>query len=238
MQARLSFDIGSVDKREVLRYMGYRGQAFDESLDGRIDQGIAHAIDVSRPCGCIRIFDVAGRDADAQGRPRVLLEGTALELVGSSIARHLDGAIAVGVMAVTLSMANERELKRMSLSGDALDHVIFDAASTTLVERAADAAEAALIAGGLDRGLHANGRFSPGYGDLPLETQTPLLAALDAQRLLGISLSPALLMTPTKSVTAVLGLFEDVQPGGHHDCARCHCRDFCALPAEGRTCHE
>ena len=49
-------------------------------------------------------------------------------------------------------------------------------------------------------------RFSPGYGDLPLETQGPLLQLLEAERLLGVGLTDSLLMTPTKSVTAFVGL--------------------------------
>ena len=47
----------------------------------------------------------------------------------------------VGVLAVTIGMGVERELKRLSLT-DHLGQVLFDAAATTMVERAADAAEA------------------------------------------------------------------------------------------------
>lgn len=49
-------------------------------------------------------------------------------------------------------------------------------------------------------------RFSPGYGDLPLALQKDLLAALDAGKLLGITLNDSLLMMPTKSVTAIAGI--------------------------------
>ncbi len=49
-------------------------------------------------------------------------------------------------------------------------------------------------------------RFSPGYGDLPLALQTEIFAALDCPRKIGVTLSDSLLMTPTKSVTALVGL--------------------------------
>lgn len=49
-------------------------------------------------------------------------------------------------------------------------------------------------------------RFSPGYGDLPLASQRELLPLLDAERTLGITLGEALLMSPTKSVTAIAGI--------------------------------
>ena len=117
-----------------------------------------------------------------------------------------------------------------------MGQVILDAAGSALVEQAADAAEASVVAAASERGLFCGTRFSPGYGDLPLETQTTLLAALDAQRSLGITLSPDLLMAPTKSVTAVIGLFGDPRDGAHQSCGSCSCRDACPLRRSGRTC--
>ena len=60
--------------------------------------------------------------------------------------------------------------------------------------------------------------------------------ALDAQRALGITLSRELLMSPTKSVTAVVGLFEQPRGTAHASCAGCPCRDFCVLLRSGSTC--
>ncbi len=45
-------------------------------------------------------------------------------------------------------------------------------------------------------------RFSPGYGDLTLETQVDIFKILMPEKTLGVTLSQSLLMTPTKSVTA------------------------------------
>ena len=225
--------ITSMDRGEVLRYMGYRGQGLDAELGLRIDEAMAHCLEVSRPRAAVAVFEVAGRMDGVV--PEVSLTGTSLTLRGSSIARHLDGAAAVGVMAVTLGMGNERELHRLSLV-DPVGHVLLDAASTTLVERAADAAEALLVSAAAARGLHCNFRFSPGYGDLPMDTQPTLLATLGASRL-GITLSPTYLMTPTKSVTALVGMFDTPQTGAHASCADCLCADFCTIRGTGTTCH-
>ena len=51
-------------------------------------------------------------------------------------------------------------------------------------------------------------RYSPGYGDLPLETQTAVFKALDCERTIGVTLTESLLMRPSKSVTAVIGMKE------------------------------
>ena len=50
-------------------------------------------------------------------------------------------------------------------------------------------------------------RRSPGYGDLPLELSRTVLDALDATKRLGVSLTDANLLVPSKSVTAIC-LFE------------------------------
>ena len=49
-------------------------------------------------------------------------------------------------------------------------------------------------------------RYSPGYGDLPLEVQKDVFKLLEAPKRIGISLNESMLMTPTKSVTAFIGI--------------------------------
>ena len=49
-------------------------------------------------------------------------------------------------------------------------------------------------------------RFSPGYGDLSLELQRDIFRLLDCQRQIGVTLGDSLLMSPSKSVTAIIGV--------------------------------
>ena len=229
--AREDYEILSVDRFEVLRYLGFRGQAVSDELDRRLDELVARAIAVARPRGALRSFRVARRGGDL-----VELEGTTLSLRGRDIARHLSDAVEVVVFAVTLGAGTERELSFLSAT-DSLAQVVVDSASSTLVERAADAANARAVAYGAERGLHASSRFSPGYGDMPLESQPEFLAATDATRRLGITLTDSNLMIPTKSVTAVVGLHSTPQPGARSVCSVCQFREFCSLRESGRTCH-
>ncbi|SEH37500.1 MULTISPECIES: vitamin B12 dependent-methionine synthase activation domain-containing protein [Atopobiaceae] len=229
-----SYEIDLVDRTEVLRYLGYRGQDVTPELDARLDEEIDHCIRTSRPQASLRVFDVESRSQREDGTHVVHLAGSPLELAGESMREHLDSAVKVGAFAVTIGMGVERELRRLSLTNH-LDQLLFDAAATALVERAADAAEASLIARAHEFGLFTNYRFSPGYGDLPMETQPPLLRELGGERL-GITLSPTLLMTPTKSVTAVVGMFEQRQSSTRASCAHCPCHDFCKIRPTGRTC--
>jgi len=49
-------------------------------------------------------------------------------------------------------------------------------------------------------------RFSPGFGDLSLELQRDFARILDMDKKLGIKVGENLLMSPTKSVTAIIGV--------------------------------
>ena len=207
-----SLELTQLPKREVLRYMGYRGQEYTSELDTIVDSACGHCLELARPKASWLAFDVTEISLDGD-TPHVRMDGTTFELPGHSIARYLDGAVSVVLMAVTVGMDLERELRLTSVT-DPVFGIALDAAATAAVEEAADILSAHISTWAAHQGLRAGGRFSPGYGDLPLDVQPQLLSVLDAQRRLGITLSQSLLMTPTKSITAVTGLFgaqRDVQ---------------------------
>lgn len=52
-------------------------------------------------------------------------------------------------------------------------------------------------------------RFSPGYGDFPLEFQKDIFNLLSPNKRIGLTLNNSLLMSPTKSVTAVVGIVDE-----------------------------
>lgn len=75
-------------------------------------------------------------------------------------------------------------------------------------------------------GLFITRRFSPGYGDLPLETQREMFALLDCNRKIGVSLNESLLMSPSKSVTAIIGIKQGkCENVSEHKCADCNKAD-------------
>ena len=128
-----SYAIDSVDRAEVLRYLGYAGQEMTQELEGRINGGVERCLSIGAPRGVWRLFEVEGRGTKEDGTPIVRLSGTSLELLGRSMQEHMDGAVAVGVMAVTVGMGVERELRRLSLT-DRVGQVVFDAALTAILD--------------------------------------------------------------------------------------------------------
>lgn len=240
LPAAEDYRIASVDEAEVLRYLGGpRAVAGDGALARRVRAACDRALALARPRGALRSFPLApAGDDGALG-----LTGARLRLPGEDVARHLAGCTEAVLLVVTLGADVDRELSLLGAT-DPVGQVVLDAAATALAERAADAATARVVAHAAARGLGATGRFSPGYGDLPLSCQADLLAAVDALRLLGVGLTASGLMVPTKSVSAVVGVGPGVRPdpalGGDSRrgaCGVCQLRDFCSLRRSGGTCH-
>lgn len=126
-----------------------------------------------------------------------------------SLYRNLSGCREAFLFAVTLGMGVERLLTKLALLSGG-EHFITDALASGAAEAACDAAEVKL------RGsLRCKPRFSPGYGDLSLEIQAGMLDILQAQKWLGITLSDSLLMSPMKSITAIMGVCEDESERGN-----------------------
>jgi hypothetical protein len=218
-----------VDRTEALRYLGYAGQEVDAAFDARLDGVIERCEQVSNPGWMYRVFPVV------EEQDGLHLMGTTLVLQGSDIRKHLQGARECAVMAATAGLGNERELQRLSqLNG--LDGMMFDAASSALVEAVADACNAAIVAEGRSGGLYAKWRFSPGYGDFPLDIQPAVVRVLEADRRIGITVTESLLLLPSKSITAFVGLFDNPQDD-KRSCANCSFAPYCNLKEKGTPCY-
>lgn len=122
-----------------------------------------------------------------------------IEIHSRDLIKNLSGARSAYLMAVTLGCEVDRYLMRLGILSGA-ERFIVDGYASALVEALCDLAEAELFG---DE-PHCK-RFSPGYGDLPIDVQGEILAALSAENLLGITLTEKKMMIPVKSVTAIIG---------------------------------
>lgn len=138
----------------------------------------------------------------------VAADGDTLTLGGFSVAsaalsRVLSECTRAVLLTVTLGRGSERFLRgRAAISPS--EHFLADAVADAMVEAAADEAERCIF-GGAEHTL----RFSPGYSDLPLEFVSRIVEMTDAERLLGVTLSRTYLATPSKTVTAIIGIKGD-----------------------------
>ncbi len=215
-----------LDRSAALRYLGAGGGA---ARSGRAPgEALAPLLDYAEA--------VLRREAC----PRALwarLPRTQLAplLRGDDIERHLAGCEECAVFACTLGARVDAAQRAANVS-DMARGMALDALSSALAEQIADAAEAAFRTAVEGEGLFLTGRFSPGYGDYPIEVQNELIRVIDAPRAIGLCATPSHLLAPRKSVTAVLGVADHPVTGRRAGCAHCALRETCAYRKEGKTC--
>ncbi len=114
-----------------------------------------------------------------------------------SLKTFLSGDCNVYVFAATLGIGADRLITKYS-SAFPSKAVIIDGCATTGIESFCDYLCSDVF------GVKCSERFSPGYGDLPLEMQTQILSILSSSLNIGLSMTDSMLLTPTKSVTAIV----------------------------------
>lgn len=112
----------------------------------------------------------------------------------------LRGCESAILVAVTTGIDVDRLLNKYAVTS-ASRHFITDAVGSAAAETFCDYVDEMLR-----KNPQKPHRFSPGYGDLPLEIQPQLLNMLNASKNAGITINSSLLMTPVKSITAIMGV--------------------------------
>lgn len=183
-----TYDAPPVSRREVLRYFGAKAE----------DGTAAELFDsVLEETARDKVFSY--RVAYAAVEPDELRA-----LVGQSsdtLEKYIDGCRAAVIFAATVGFGIDRLISKYS-SVSPVRALMLEAYGAERVEALCDLLQADLVrdCGGL------RSRISAGYGDLPLSMQRSLVKRLDLGRRLGIALNESLLMSPSKSVTGIIGL--------------------------------
>lgn len=182
--------------------LGYRKSTTVLSTQQRekLDRTIAEGFSLCQAAGCWRRIAITGKKRDEI----VLQDGPVLR--SSSLAALLAHSSAVIFMASTVGPAIVHAASDAIARGDGATAVIYDAVGG----QSADAAMNWIndfVGSQLRRRaekLTAH-RFSPGFGDFPLENQNVMYSLLDLSRL-NIQLTSRYMLIPEKSVTAVAGV--------------------------------
>lgn len=235
---------------EPLRYLGVRGEP-DPALLAELSTVADKLTRSVTPRWLWRVFPLISREKG------LTLEGSGLALTGTLAERMLADCSQAVLLACTLGAGFEA-LLRAEQARNMARAAILDACGSAWVESGCDEAQKEIAA--RFPGLYLTDRFSPGYGDLPLSLQRDICTVLDASRRLGVQVTDSLLMNPSKSVTAVIGLSElpravvrppdrslgrspndDPQPGGLpaariRGCGFCSLKSNCQYRKEGKTC--
>ena len=218
----------SIPVKEVRRYWGYYGPVTDPEADTLISEAIGHYEKESEPRSVYRTFPVSVED-DLIHIGDDVLESKAL-------ARNLKGCSEAVLFAATIGPACDRLVKRAEIKSSALA-ACYQATGAAAVEAYCDMLNDKITEEARSRGLYSRPRFSPGYGDLNIESQKIWFRLLDITKKTGISLTDSYLMVPTKSVTAIIGLSSNDLPCIRQGCESCNMSSTCEFSRE-RNSHD
>ena len=181
-------------REEAIRYLGYKKVTPDENVLNIIGECETELLNAVQARACYARTDVKflGEDVVDIGFG---------EVHSRNLYKHLQGCHSVILFAATIGIGVDRLIAKYNRINPAKG-VIMDALGSSAIENWCDIVNEELVK---KEPKHCS-RFSAGYGDFSLEHQKSFLCCLDAARKLNITLSDSLLMTPSKSVTAVIGL--------------------------------
>ncbi len=207
---------------EVIRYLGYRKVQPEEDILRKIGEAEALLKERIRPrTTALRLSVMVWDDANVQ------IGG--MEAESRGLCRNLQGCREAYLMAATLGPEADILVRRAMVRSPA-DGAVMQAAQAAMIEAVCDAFQEELRQKAEAEGLVLRPRFSPGYGDFALEHQRDFERLLHMSSAIGVTLTESLLMVPTKSVTAVIGL-SPVHTEEVHDCSACMARG-CAFRRE------
>lgn len=227
-----------VNRREILRYMRCTdaGDTFDDLLDACLAELLPQLVykvcwrvsEVTRTvptrenppqaCDCLQ--------ASTQPLGETLLHLGFMQTDSQGLCRNLQGCDKVILFAATVGLAPDRLIARYGRLSPT-KALCMQAIGAERIESLCDAFCDELAADYAAEGYQLRPRFSPGYGDFPLDAQKAFFQALDCHRKIGLSLNDSLLMSPSKSVTALIGLLPqavqtaDAEARPHAGCASC-----------------
>ncbi len=189
-----SYDAPPLDEREVFRYAGCRGE--DDTARELFDACRAEIAEKLTYRVCFLPLDV--RVADD------FCDFGAFGVTSANLARNLDGCAKAVAFAATIGVGIDRLIAKYSVLSPA-KALMIDAIGTERIEALCDQFCCDVEK---EYRLSAKPRFSPGYGDLNLSFQNEIFSVLNCRKHIGLSISDSLMMSPSKSVTAIVGLCE------------------------------
>ncbi len=184
-----------INRREILRYMQAKGG--DGAIDALIDRGLALVADKLCYRVCFTEFSVSKRDG--------VLDLGFTVTDSRDLEKCLDGCDKIILFAATVGVELDRLILRYGRLEPSMA-LCLQAIGSERAEALCDAFCADMAKEYSKKGNTLRPRFSAGYGDLPLSLQNEITKTLNTPKSIGVSLNESLLMSPSKSVTAIVGI--------------------------------
>ena len=214
-----------MNEKEILRYLGYGRHEADQQTLRLITECYAELERQAVPKYICREYplSITGDELDLG----------CLRTVSKNLSKNLADCSGVILFAATLGSRVDLLLKKYSTL-QMSKAVVMQAAAVAMLEEYCDEVNLQLKHQYELEGKYLRPRFSPGYGDFSLECQREITAALEVGKRIGITLTDSLLMVPTKSVTAVIGIGSRQNNCMVAGCEACESKTCAYRRSEGR----
>ena len=206
-----------LNRTEAARYLGGRGVELNPAMQSMLDDCEHELLAAATPKYLYKALDPFEHGL----------------MVGDSIQAHLKGCTYSVISCATIGVSVDRLIREAQVT-DMARAVVLDALASVAVEQLCDKVDR-LIADE-NKGKYLTYRFSPGYGDYPVELQGEFLRLLDAPRKIGLCTNESSLLTPTKSVTSITGLSDTPIERRRSGCQSCSLRESCKFRKAGDRC--
>ena len=183
----------------------------DTGLQGAFDIGSDGA---SRQNAPVEHFERVSEQLCCEGLNHQELRFADVTLHSRDLARNLAGCKQVALLAATIGPQVDALIRRQS-SLDPVYASILQATGAMFIEELVDLVNDEIKKIAAAQGLKTKPRYSPGFGDVPLQVQKDFFRLLPCTRI-GLTLMDTLIMAPEKSVTAFVGIGFPVQAGELH----------------------
>ena len=185
-----TYDAPPISEREILRCAGCR------EATAEVRELLADCI---AECADGLEYKVCYTEVPLTVRGNVCDFGV-LSVKSETLAENLCGCSRAVLFAATVGVFIDRQIARYGRLSPA-KAMLLQAFGAERIEALCDT-----FCGDLSKAAPIRPRFSPGYGDLSLTVQREIFPVLDCARRIGLTLNDSCLMSPTKSVTAFVGL--------------------------------
>lgn len=202
-----------VRTKEAVRYLGYGNHAVDGRTLALVDSSFQELERAAGKRVIYRIFDVSLEENES------LSIGT-LKIKSRNLSRNLKSCEKAYIIGATLGVGVDALMRRYALT-DMARAVVLQACAAAMLEEYLDGCQEELRKEQEADGFYLRPRFSPGYGDFSITHQEQILCMLDAPKKIGLSLTGGSMLTPTKSVTAIIGLSKVNIPCHVQGCESC-----------------
>lgn len=213
--------------KEALRYIQMPRSKCDEDLIQKIKHTYDRLSIESIPKYTYQCFGIHCENEE------VFIEETNLSIKSKDLVKLFKYCNRCYILASTLGQDVDKQIARKQKT-DMLDALILDACASVLVDKVCDNVEAEIIEK-LQENEFLTMRFSPGYGDVPLEIQPALLDMLSTAKKIGLTLTKTHMLLPTKSVTAFVGI-SNQKENREKSCGSCNLVKTCKYRERGDKC--